>query len=89
MQLCAPPLNIFNTSDECIEYAMAFIKDQGFAMITKWSKYTYVNNVKQLQTQYLKCSKGSTYKDSLDGREDDRDKDSISSLTDCPFVASI
>ena len=89
MQLCAPSLNIFNILNECMEYAIVFIKNQEFAIMTKWSKYTYINNVKQLQIQYLKCSKGKTYKDPLDRHEDDCDKDSISSLIDYPFAASI
>ena len=87
---CAPLLSIHLThQNECMEYATAFIKDQGFAIITKWSKYTYINIEKQLQIQYLKCSKGKTYKDPLNRHEDDCDKDSISSLIDYPFAASI
>ena len=60
---------------------------KGYAVTTKGSKYSVMDNVKVLQMSYLHCCKSGTYCNR--GTGDKGKKDTSSRLVDCPFYASI
>jgi hypothetical protein len=87
MELVPPTEQVFDTAEACLEHTQQYARTHGYAVTIKRSKYTYVNDEKQLQTMYLHCSKGGTYRN-RDPELRNRSK-ATSRLIDCPFQASI
>ena len=87
MELSPPTEKTFDSFETCLQHVQQHARTQGYAVTIKRSKYIYVNNQKQLQTAYLHCCKGGTYRNR--GSESKNKRKSTSRLVDCPFKASI
>jgi hypothetical protein len=88
MELLPPPEGVFDTHEEALNYAQTFARDQGYAITKRRTKFTMYCEAKQLQTASLHCSKGGTWRNRATN-EENRTKEIISRLTNCPFHAAI